>query len=247
MPLIPHSRPSLTQTRLFIMVPVIIEDNLSKSLLQCKSLGSSVIRSTLINHLSVAGSSSGAGMSWNAEASGQASSSRMQLPPRPATSMNYYQSTSFAMPPPPLPSSSSRRTFAEPSPHYPPSGQPPASFMPPPPASYGMPPPQQYQHPQQYQQPPNYPQAPSSSTYQYMPTAAGRSFTPVHLPPLQQYDGYVTESGTSRRERRVQLPGFSEIARQNQQPSDPNRRHYQVSFRLTFCSSADPSLLLLVT
>ena len=109
--------------------------------------------------------------------------------------MNQYSSTSYARQPPPA--SSSRRPVAQPTPSYPGS----ASFLPPPPAT------------------PMHPPLP----LHYRAPTAGRSYTPVTLPPLQS--GYTTDNG--RRERSVRLPGFSEVAGQQSRESESSRNRYR--------------------
>jgi hypothetical protein len=126
--------------------------------------------------------------------------------------MNHYSSSSYTRQTSTPGPSSSRRHVAQPSPSYP--GGP--SFMPPPPAT------------------PMHPPLP----LHYRAPTAGRSFTPVTLPPLQN-DGYATDGG--RRERSVRLPGFSEVAGQQQRDSDPTRRRYvRVTFYCPFMSSLKP-------
>ena len=48
----------------------------------------------------------------------------------------------------------------------------------------------------------------------------------MQLPPLQQQDGYATDSGRRGRDR-VQLPGFYEVA--GPKHANPNHRWGQVS------------------
>lgn len=247
------------------------------------------------------GSASGAGKTRHGEVpSIQASSSRSQLPTRPATSMNYYpQSTAYGMPssPPPIPSSS-RRTPAPPGPFYEDDAGYTSSYQSSSQHMPSMPPPQQpYQtqsqsmypqstytqstYPQSYNQPsysqsssyhqPTYsqPQSTHSSSmyappmqappmptpaqpppmqyqYQYPSAAAASRSQHTVLPPLQQFDGYMTDTGMRERDRvrvrererererrhGVQLPAFSEITRHQDAPNedvDPRyRRYHQV-------------------
>lgn len=55
----------------------------------------------------------------------------------------------------------------------------------------------------------------------YHRVSGGRPQTPITLAPLQQSDGYSTDSGR----REVRLPGFSEIAKSSGSAYDPYRRY----------------------